>query len=988
MQNRIIHIVITFILISLPCAALARIEVDINSGDPSCPFPRFNAYHNNTGRLGNLATHNAAGVSHAEMEKTIRDAYQIMMNRAEKPGGGMGGVDYIYYRSNPSCSEGDGYAMLAAVSMADKSTFDGLWLWVHDFAMNKVKRYSDCKESSPGYLYSQLPGWTNEAGDNSAADGDFDIALALLCAYRQWGEFMGIDDACGNPISYKQAAIDFIKALTDTLIFSSNGSTYLSGDIGFDGYFKGGDSWLELTDWANDVARSGVNIELKGPQEQWFDYIAPSYFHQFGDFFSEMNTASYAWNIKQFRRAEASSDWLMGQMLKNPTVIPFAGRVSIDSNNVPTFRNSNMGEDFRLPWRTVLNYVWHGNPSSSWDPVTHQVINGTPNTFQRDIGQRYARFLWDNRQAPWGNSCVYGADKKFSYWGPQVLWTNWTLNGTDGGFFFQNWIHGTGSPSAVAAQDFNLMAEMYRQCEIEWDVDTPGDKYLTSVPHYFHGWFRLLGLLLLSGNYDAPMSMEPSANLKVYLDVDKTCAVSGEEITYTISWRNYGSLDAEDVVIVDTLHSDMSFVSCTDGGSFNASNRVVTWDIGTVPGFKTSSGTAATTGEVSLVVKIDKPTEKQYANRASILCSNGTGWTSNEYPNRISSIMKRNLIDIVSQGSNEKSGVSPLHGGRPGVHFSFFRHDEAPSAPQQTMTIRMFHDAQEAYIGYGNYRVSYFLFDTERDGLAGQNGNTDGWIVQPIITEGVGRFSVSHQNLSPGSDSYGKWNQRIMIQFSDTIPQDTNWSNMTTTSHHLVEYLGNPSRVHRGSLYPMRVEWSISPADWKDRQWDNDRSWSSTAVSSESDFAGFPVSPDFTDTDPDNKGIAVNSLNPKGCETVEVNVENILVEEWDGYSWRRIFGQPLADPVSNHNIRNYQSKDISFQVRKDGVIRYTLPVPGKTQLQVLDMQGRVRAVLENSFKNAGTYSVKWNRKKNGSNIYIFKLVSGNRSVTRRHIFVN
>jgi endo-1,4-beta-D-glucanase Y len=161
------------------------------------------------------------------MEQTIRDGYQIMMNRAEKIGGGVGGKDYIRYRSNPQCSEGDGYGLLGAAAMADKETFDGMWLYIHDYTMNKVKRYSDCKDASPGYNYSRLPGWTG-SGANSAADGDFDIALALLIAYLQWGEFMGIDDACGEPISYKKEAIEFLKALTDTLIYSANGN-YLSG---------------------------------------------------------------------------------------------------------------------------------------------------------------------------------------------------------------------------------------------------------------------------------------------------------------------------------------------------------------------------------------------------------------------------------------------------------------------------------------------------------------------------------------------------------------------------------------------------------------------------------------------------------------------------------------------------------------------------------------------------------------------------------------
>jgi hypothetical protein len=373
----------------------AQIPIAINSGNPSRPFPQFLPYNNPTAALGNLADHNPVGVTHAEMEQSTRDAYRIMMNRASKPGGNVGGIDYVHYKSTPDCTEGDGYALLATVAMADKQTFDGLWLWIHDYAMNRVKRYSDCLESSPGYQYSRLPGWTNTAKDHSAADGDFDIGLALLCAYYQWGEFMGITDACGNPVSYKKEAVDYLTALTDTLSFiPSDSTTLLSGDIGLDGYFKGGDSWPELTDWASNTTRSGISKvpESRGPNSQYFDYTAPSYFHAFAVFLASQDSAGYAWNISQFRRAEASSDWLMGRLYDaNPKNLPVCGNVALSDTSAAFTSTGNMGEDFRLAWRTILNNVWHGNPSTTWDPVSHQIKSTTPNTFERDIGLRYAK---------------------------------------------------------------------------------------------------------------------------------------------------------------------------------------------------------------------------------------------------------------------------------------------------------------------------------------------------------------------------------------------------------------------------------------------------------------------------------------------------------------------------------------------------------------------------------------------------------------------
>jgi len=904
-------LLVTTLLCSV-LSAQAQVQVSINSGNPAFPFPQFQSYNNPTASLGNLGTRNSVGVPHAEMEKTIRDAYQIMMNRAEKPGGDVGGTDYIYFRSSPSCSEGDGYAMLAAVAMADKATFDGLWLWIHDNAMNKVKRYNDCQESSPGYRYSQLPSWTNSAGENSAADGDFDIGFALLCAYKQWGEFMGVDDACGNPISYKQAAIDFLKGLTDTLLFVSSGTTYLSGDIGFDGYFKGGDSWQEMTDWASDLTRSGfsVNPESKGPQTQYFDYTAPSYFRQFAQFLSDQNSSDYAWNIKQFQRGEASSDWLMGQLLTNPTTIPFVGHVSLGADNVPVFGNVQSSEDFRLGWRTILNYVWHGNPSSTWDPVTHQLNVGTPNTFERDVGLRYARFLWDARQAPWSNSCVPGADDKFTYWGPQVLWTNWQLDGSGGSFFYLNWIQGSGSPSAVTAQDYDLMSEMFRQCEIEWDVETPGDGYLTTVPTYFHGWYRLLGLLVLSGNYHAPSMMIPAANMKVYMDIDKTFAFEGDSITYTIDYRNYGSIDAANVTIVDTLHQDFVFLSATGGGTFNAMNRTVTWNPGTVPGFKTATGIAPTTGQVKLSLKVGNATQKQYRNRVSIDYSNGKSWTSNEYPNRISTIMERNYLDIAKRAliikkTTATPSVNPgqeiefnidfensseagwIDGGRTGVHFSFAS-SAAPSGANNTMRARLFHDAQEAYIDYGNYRISYFLFDAGLTCYKGTDGCATGWEVMTTITEGLDKnfIKIFHENITPGEDSFGKWNQRIVVQFSDPL-NPARVENLATIDHHLREYAGMQGRIHRGGTFPLRIVWDLHSSNWTDVIWDDDWSYDANAIDDDGGTY-YPVTADWTDLD--NPDVPVDRWDPKSCETSDHSVKNVLVEEWDGYTWRRVYG--------------------------------------------------------------------------------------------------
>ena len=82
-------------------------------------------------------------------------------------------------------SEGQALAMLKAVEMNDQKTFQGLWLWTHDHLQFRVQ----------DRLFSQK--WfkdkTLETDNDSAADGD--IAMALLFAYKEWGEKKYLENA-------------------------------------------------------------------------------------------------------------------------------------------------------------------------------------------------------------------------------------------------------------------------------------------------------------------------------------------------------------------------------------------------------------------------------------------------------------------------------------------------------------------------------------------------------------------------------------------------------------------------------------------------------------------------------------------------------------------------------------------------------------------------------------------------------------------------
>jgi len=70
------------------------------------------------------------------------------------------------------------------------------------------------------------------------------------------------------------------------------------------------------------------------------------------------------------------------------------------------------------------------------------------------------------------------------------------------------------------------------------------------------------------------------------------------QVTYTVSYGNAGLAAASNVVIVETLPANLSFVSATGGGVYNAGTGTVTWTLGTIP--------AQTTGQtVTFTAKVN-----------------------------------------------------------------------------------------------------------------------------------------------------------------------------------------------------------------------------------------------------------------------------------------------------------------------------------------------------------------------------------------------
>lgn len=83
----------------------------------------------------------------------------------------------------------------------------------------------------------------------------------------------------------------------------------------------------------------------------------------------------------------------------------------------------------------------------------------------------------------------------------------------------------------------------------------------------------------------------PRPDLLISVAADQEIVAPGEEITYTIAYKNQGHLWAKTVTVLDTMPPETTFVSASDGGV--ESGGAVTWNLGTLA--KGEEGTLALT---------------------------------------------------------------------------------------------------------------------------------------------------------------------------------------------------------------------------------------------------------------------------------------------------------------------------------------------------------------------------------------------------------
>ena len=158
----------------------------------------------------------------SQLNQHVADYYDVWKGRWLGVDSGGNGWRVKSDSSGRTVSEGQGYGMVIVAAMAGhdpqaKAIFDGLWQF---------------RLAHPSEIDNRLMDWEvpNPSGNDSAFDGDADIAYGLLMAHAQWGSVGAVDylSAAKNVIAGIRASTigpqSRLPMLGDWV--SPNGSTY------------------------------------------------------------------------------------------------------------------------------------------------------------------------------------------------------------------------------------------------------------------------------------------------------------------------------------------------------------------------------------------------------------------------------------------------------------------------------------------------------------------------------------------------------------------------------------------------------------------------------------------------------------------------------------------------------------------------------------------------------------------------------------------
>jgi len=191
-----------FLTIILIISNLLLFYSSISFADIHRPFPQHIRYAS--------GTIYPSSFSQAEQDQHVRDFYDYWKSRYLVSAGTNQEGKTLYrvavgHGSDVTVSEGQGYGMVIVALMAGhdpeaRHLFDGLWYFSREF---------------PSGIDNRLMSWKIQnlsivEGNNSAFDGDVDIAYSLLLAHEQWGS--------AGDLNYREEAAQVMDAILASTI--------------------------------------------------------------------------------------------------------------------------------------------------------------------------------------------------------------------------------------------------------------------------------------------------------------------------------------------------------------------------------------------------------------------------------------------------------------------------------------------------------------------------------------------------------------------------------------------------------------------------------------------------------------------------------------------------------------------------------------------------------------------------------------------------
>jgi endo-1,4-beta-D-glucanase Y len=223
-------------------------------------------------------------------------------------------------QNNITTSEGESYTMLRAVWMDDKTTYDQSLQWTQDNVQRADYLFSWRYGQKADGTYGVL---ADVGGQNTASDGDTDIALSLLMAYERWG-----DDR------YLKIAQTVIPRIWENEVVSVGGKPVMTADN------------LEK----NSATTVVVNPSYFSPYSyKIFAKIDPA--HNWESLSDNSYTILAAANSSVLDKSTSAGlppNWIIMNRDTGAIQRTYIGKT-----------DSNYGYDaFRLPFRLALDYEW------------------------------------------------------------------------------------------------------------------------------------------------------------------------------------------------------------------------------------------------------------------------------------------------------------------------------------------------------------------------------------------------------------------------------------------------------------------------------------------------------------------------------------------------------------------------------------------------------------------------------------------------------